>query len=137
MRTMRTAYTTETAASIAFGAMLLMVMWGVQQPWPYNVAAAVYYIAFTFRCGTGIHAHARQPAHWPWTWLAAWLLSTGLYGAAVIRDTDNFYVRKAAAPVLVLTAMLLVTGNLRMTLLDLPMQRRLLAGRPGGDNPDS
>ena len=136
MRTMRTAYTTETAASIAFGAILLMVI-GVQQPWPYNVSAAVYYIALTFRCGIGIHAHAHRPAHWPWTWLAAWLLSTGLYGAPVIWDTDNFYVRKAAAPVLVLTAMLLVTDSLRMTLLDLLKQHRLLAGRPGGDNPDS
>ena len=33
--------------------------------------------------------------------------------------------------------MLLVTGSLRMTLLDLLKQCRLLAGRPGGDNPDS
>ena len=139
-----THWLTETASSMAFAAMLLMLICGIQQPWTYNVAAAVYYIALTIRCGIGFYAHARRPSQWPWTWMAAWLLSTGLYGAAVVWGTDNFYVLKAAAPTLVLTAMLLVTDGLRMTLRDVlkpprpcPCGCRPSAGRPDSDNPDS
>lgn len=68
MRTLRnylqarfTNWLSETAALTAFAAMLAMLMCGVRQPWPYDVAAAVYYTALTFRCGVGITAYARRP----------------------------------------------------------------------------